>query len=51
MIKYKHTMHLLHLILTLIFLPWAIIWVWRTLSNAQYNKEQMFHAIVKEKLK
>lgn len=35
---YKETAHFLHFILTLLFLPWVVVWVWRVLSNSQHNK-------------
>lgn len=38
----KHTMHLLHFVLSVIFFPCLIIWVWRASSNAKYNREQLY---------
>lgn len=35
---YKETAHFLHFILTLLFFPWVVVWVWRVLSNSQHNK-------------
>lgn len=36
--KRKSTWHILHLILTIIFLPWVLIWVFCTLSNNSHNR-------------
>lgn len=35
--EYKETQHGLHLILSILFFPWAAIWLWRTLKNSQHN--------------
>ena len=34
----KQTNHILHAILTLIFLPWALIWIGVALTNKQHNE-------------
>lgn len=36
--KRKNTWHILHLILTIIFLPWLLIWVFCTLTNNSHNR-------------
>lgn len=35
--KYRNTWHVLHFILTLIFLPWLLVWILRIMMNSQYN--------------
>lgn len=35
--KYRNTWHVLHFILTLLFLPWALVWILRIMMNSQYN--------------
>lgn len=47
--NYKHTMHLLHFLLTLFFLPWGLVWLWRTLANSSHNREVELH-FAKEQL-
>lgn len=36
--KRKSTWHVLHLILTIAFFPWALIWIICTLSNNAHNR-------------
>ena len=43
------TMHLLHLIMTILFFPWALVWVWRTISNNQKNQEMLFKMQMEKK--
>lgn len=43
MIKFHKTEHLLHLIISVIFWLWPIIWIWRTLANAQKNRQNEFY--------
>lgn len=38
----KHTMHLLHILLTVFTGFWIIIYIWRASSNAKYNREQLY---------
>ena len=35
----KSTMHVLHIILTLLTGFWIIIYIWRLFANAQYNRQ------------
>ena len=39
---FHKTMHILHLIMTILFFPWALVWVWRVVSNNQKNQEMLF---------
>lgn len=36
--KRKNTWHLLHLIITIFFWPWLLIWMFCTLSNNSHNR-------------
>jgi hypothetical protein len=36
--NHKHTMHILHIVLSILFFPWLLIWLWRASSNAKHNK-------------
>jgi Cu/Ag efflux pump CusA len=36
--KYKNTSHVLHAILSIIFFPWLIVWLWCASSNSKTNK-------------
>lgn len=36
--NYRKTWHILHFILTVLFLPYCIIWIICTLSNNAYNR-------------
>lgn len=47
--KHKSTWHVVHFILTIIFFPWAIIWIACWASNSNYNAKQKLK-IEKEKL-
>lgn len=47
--QFKKTMHILHLILTILFWPWLIIWIWRTVANSQANQEMLFKKQMQEK--
>lgn len=35
--EYKKTSHIFHFILTILFFPWAIVWVLCALRNHQHN--------------
>jgi len=34
---YKNTWHILHLILTLLFWPWLLVWICCAMLNSQHN--------------
>lgn len=34
---YKNTWHILHLIITLIFFPWVLVWICCAMINSQHN--------------
>ena len=35
--EYRNTWHVLHFILTLFFLPYALVWILRIMLNNQHN--------------
>lgn len=39
---FHKTMHILHLILTILFPPWLIVWIFCAISNNQKNQEMLF---------
>lgn len=39
---YHRTAHIFHLIMTILFFPWLIVWIFCTISNNQKNQEILF---------
>ena len=39
----RKTSHLLHLIMTIIFIPWVLVWIWCATSNSRYNAQIAFN--------
>lgn len=49
MYERKKCHHVLHLILTILFWPWCIVWLWRFLSVTSYNDRMELEQKLKEK--
>lgn len=41
--KQRKTMHFLHFILTVLFVPWCLVWIWCATSNSRYNAQIAFN--------